>query len=142
MAIQNTIPKQITLPHQLNDQLLEHALTSPGFEVCGLIGSNDNQPVTVYPVKNIADDPVHRFLMDPEEQIDAMRRMREANELLWGIYHSHPDTPPEPSEIDLRMAAYPDVYYFIISLAGDTPEFGYFYFDGAGFSKTDLGVIQ
>ncbi|MBM2829264.1 MAG: Mov34/MPN/PAD-1 family protein [Gammaproteobacteria bacterium] len=140
--MQNTVPNQVTLPHQLTEQMLEHALANPGFEVCGLISGHDNQPVTVYPVKNIADDPAHRFLMNPAEQIAAMRRMREANEPLWGIYHSHPDTPAEPSETDLKLAAYPDVYYFIISLAGRTPELGCFHFDGTAFSKVDVSAIQ
>lgn len=122
--------------------MFEHALANPAIEICGLLGSYGNHPMTVYPVKNIADDPVHSFLMDPEEQIDAMRRMREANEPLWGIYHSHPDTPAEPSAIDLKLAAYPDVYYFIISLMGDQPKLGCFYFDGTAFSKIHLNAIK
>jgi len=102
--------------------MLEHALIHPTIEVCGLIGGQDMQATTIYAVKNIADDPKHRFLMDPEEQIAAMRTMRETNESLWGIYHSHLDSPAEPSQTDKEMAAYPGVYYFIISLISKIPE--------------------
>ncbi|NIN33637.1 MAG: hypothetical protein GTO60_00435, partial [Gammaproteobacteria bacterium] len=95
--------------------MLEHILTHPSVEVCGLIGGKDDHAMTVYPVTNIAEDPEHQFLMEPKEQIMAMRHMREKNENLWGIYHSHPDAQAEPSQTDKEMAAYPDVYYFIIS---------------------------
>jgi proteasome lid subunit RPN8/RPN11 len=34
------------------------------------------------------------------------------------LYHSHPQTPAEPSPNDVRLAAYPDWRYVIVSLAG------------------------
>jgi proteasome lid subunit RPN8/RPN11 len=42
--------------------------------------------------------------------------MRERGEELFGIYHSHPKTPPLPSKSDLAQAAYPEALYLIISL--------------------------
>jgi len=127
--------EQVRLPPPLRKRMLEHALATPAAEVCGLIGARDELPSSVYPVRNVAGDPVQQFLMDPEQQIEAMRRMRDAGEELWGIYHSHPDTAAEPSATDLRLAAYPDTYYFIISVATATPELNGFYFDGKGFRK-------
>ncbi len=122
--------------------MLEHALASPEIEVCGLIGGLNDQALTIYPVKNIAEDQARRFLMAPEEQIDAMRKMRENNETLWGIYHSHPDSPAEPSVTDLEMAAYPDVYYFIVSLANDSPEIKCFIYDGLAFNKVCINLTE
>ncbi|HEY9148296.1 MAG TPA: M67 family metallopeptidase, partial [Gammaproteobacteria bacterium] len=58
----------------------------------------------------------HLFAMDPQQQIDAMRHMREGGEELFAIYHSHPHAPPEPSRRDLQEAAYPEALYLIISL--------------------------
>ena len=118
--------------------MLEHALSDPGIEVCGLIGGKDYQATTIYPVNNIAGDPAHNFLMDPEPQIAIMRLLREKNETLWGIYHSHPDTQAIPSERDLQLAAYPGVNYFIISLIGDLPELNAYIFDGGKFEKLIL----
>jgi proteasome lid subunit RPN8/RPN11 len=124
-----------TLPHLLKKQILEHALASPEVEVCGLIGGDDNTALTIYPVTNIATDQARRFLMDPEEQINTMRNMRENNETLWGIYHSHPNTPAEPSVADLEMAAYPDVIYVIVSLVNDSHEIKCFIYDGVKMSN-------
>ena len=42
--------------------------------------------------------------------------MREQQEELFAIYHSHPTAPAEPSATDLEMANYPDALYLIISL--------------------------
>ena len=104
------------LPRTLVNRLLTEAQHSPDTEVCGLIGAKDGEPRSVYPVTNVAKEPGRLFEMDPREQIDAMRRMREEGETLFAIYHSHPHAPAEPSRADLEQAAYPDALYLIISL--------------------------
>lgn len=108
--------EEVYLPRPLVNQLLHHAQSSPDVEICGLIGSQNGAPATCYPVKNVANAAACRFAMDPKEQIAAMRKMRERNETLWAIYHSHPHTPAEPSSEDLKRAAYPEALYLIISL--------------------------
>jgi [CysO sulfur-carrier protein]-S-L-cysteine hydrolase len=128
-------PDKVCLPDQVNRQILAHALSTPAVEVCGLLGGYENRAVSVYPVKNIARDQSRRFLMDPEQQINAMRMMHERGELFWGIYHSHPKTDAQPSATDLEMAAYPDVYYFVVSLLGPAPDIQGYCFDGTGFQK-------
>ena len=68
------------------------------------------------PVPNVSDQPQHLFAMDPGRQIDALRRMRESGEELFGIYHSHPHSPAQPSDKDLQQVGYPDALYIIVSL--------------------------
>lgn len=106
----------VQLERSFVNQLLAHAQRSPEQEVCGLIGARLGVPQQVYPVKNIAAEADHLFCMEPHEQIDAMRHMRENGEELFAIYHSHPHAPASPSTIDLQQAAYPDALYLIISL--------------------------
>lgn len=96
-------------------QILNHALQAPEQEVCGLIGTRAGS-ARVYPIKNIASERDHLFAMDPQQQIEAMRRMREAGEELFAIYHSHPHAPATPSVLDLEQAAYPETLYLIVSL--------------------------
>ena len=76
--------------------------------------------------------------MNPREQIDVMRRLRETGEELLGIFHSHPDAPAAPSATDLRLAAYPGTVYFIASLSGATPELRAYRYDGRAFSDVTL----
>ena len=110
-----TLP-EIKIPRKITNQLLHLAQISPTTEVCGLIGSQQGKPRSCYPIDNIAEQPQQQFLLDPKQQIAAMTKMREHNEDLLAIYHSHPTSPAEPSQIDIDMASYPDALYFIISL--------------------------
>ena len=73
-------------------------------------------PSSCYPIQNIAEQPKQRFLLDAAQQIAAMAKMREQGEELFAIYHSHPSAPAQPTNTDLKMAAYPDALYLIISL--------------------------
>lgn len=108
---------EVHIPRNLINQILEQAQDSPSKEICGLISGVNQQPAHCYPVSNRATDPKHRFLMDPKQQIDIMREMRERSEKLYAIYHSHPDTPAMPSTEDMEQAAYPDALHLIVSMS-------------------------
>ncbi len=108
--------ESIILPRQLVNQILHHARSSPDVEVCGLIAARGGRPQRCIPVPNVADQPQRLFVMDPARQIAAQRRMREQGEELFGIYHSHPHSPAEPSSTDLEQAGYPEALYIIVSL--------------------------
>jgi proteasome lid subunit RPN8/RPN11 len=106
----------IILPRQLVNQVLHQAQTTPEVEVCGLIAARDGRPVRAIAVSNVSDQPQRLFAMDPASQIDALRRMREQGETLFGIYHSHPHSPAVPTATDLEQAGYPEALYLIVSL--------------------------
>jgi len=108
--------QKIEIPSALAVEILHHAQQNSNVEVCGLIGGRHRQALSCYPIDNIADDPVCLFFMDPQQQIQAMRMMRENGETLFGIYHSHPHSPGIPSSKDIEEAAYPDAFYFVVSL--------------------------
>ena len=115
-SISDRSKELIKIPRKLTNQLLRLAQTSAELEVCGLIGARHGSPMTCYPVKNIAPTPAVRYELDPREQVEAMRRMRECGEELFAIYHSHPQSPAEPSATDRAAANYPEALYLIISL--------------------------
>jgi len=105
----------VEIPRTVVNPILRHAQGAPESEVCGLIARGEDG-MRVYPVANVAEEPERLFAMDPQAQIEAMRRMREAGEALFGIYHSHPHGPAAPSPTDLRQAAYPEALYLVVSL--------------------------
>lgn len=106
----------LKLPRPLVNEILTQAQQSPDNEVCGLIGGRDHSAQHYYPIDNNATDKSRRFQMNPKEQINAMRQMREYGEELVAIYHSHPHAPALPSVTDLNEAEYPDAAYLIVSL--------------------------
>jgi len=108
--------ERIILPRHLVNHILHQAQVSPHTEVCGLITAKQGRPQRCIPVPNVSDQPQRLFAMDPKSQIDALRNVREQNEELFGIYHSHPHSPAEPSDTDLDQAGYPDALYVIVSL--------------------------
>lgn len=107
----------VAIPRAVVNQIMQQAQAQEEKEICGLIGGPEGRLQTVYPVKNIAGTPESLFELDPKEQIDAMRHMRESGEELTAIYHSHPASPARPSATDLAQAAYPDAVYLIVSLS-------------------------
>ena len=106
-----------------------HARAARPEECCGLVGGSAAGGATaraVYPLRNVAREPLVSYEAAPEELFAAQRLMRERGERLLAIYHSHPRTSePQPSERDIQLAFYPSAVYFII-----------------GFTETGAGVLR
>jgi len=110
------MPQTLELPRPLVNKILAHAQQNDETEVCGLIGNSADGEKTYYSINNIADNPDCRFLMDAPQQISAMKKMREKQQQLFAIVHSHPHASAQPSQLDIQENAYKDVFYIIISL--------------------------
>jgi proteasome lid subunit RPN8/RPN11 len=112
----------ITIPRALVEELFAHARTSAPEECCGLVGGKNDRAETLYPLRNVARDPLVAYEGAPQELFDAQRQMRGRGERLVAIYHSHPRAAePSPSDADVRLAYYPNAVHFIVGLAGDEP---------------------
>jgi [CysO sulfur-carrier protein]-S-L-cysteine hydrolase len=113
----------IQLQREHLDEIFAHARESDPAECCGLIGgTHDERAKTIYRLRNIAGNPQVSYEAAPEELFAAQRRMRDADEQLIAIYHSHPRaTDPEPSETDVRLAYYPSATYLIVGLGSAKP---------------------
>ena len=110
------MPQTLELPRPLVNKILAHAQQNDEAEVCGLVGSSSSGEKFYYSIDNIADKPDCRFLMDAPQQISAMKKMREKQQQLFAIVHSHPNASAQPSQLDIQENAYKDVFYIIISL--------------------------
>lgn len=107
---------------QLNE-IFASARDADPDECCGLVGGTPaGNATSVYPLRNIAQQKIISYEAAPEDLFAAQRQMRDRDETLLGIYHSHPrSADPEPSESDVRLAFYPLAVYFIVGLAGPAP---------------------
>jgi proteasome lid subunit RPN8/RPN11 len=92
-------------------------------ECCGLIGGTPEGTATsIFALRNIAGHKTVSYEAAPEDLFAAQRQMRDSDEQLLAIYHSHPrSVEPIPSETDVRLAYYPQAVYFIVGLAGPEP---------------------
>jgi proteasome lid subunit RPN8/RPN11 len=91
-------------------------------ECCGvLIGEVDSAGVKI--VKHAEaihnafedDEQYHRFLIKPEDMLNAEKTARVMKLDVIGFYHSHPDHPAIPSDYD-RDHALPFYSYVIVSV--------------------------
>ena len=113
----------IQLQREHLDEIFDHAREADPAECCGLIGGTlDDRATTIYRLRNIASAPQVAYEAAPEELFRAQRRMRESEEHLIAIYHSHPRAiEPQPSDTDVRLAYYPSATYLIIGLGSSKP---------------------
>lgn len=112
----------IELPKEVLSELTAYAREGSPREVCGWLAGKNGKVTQVFPVPNVAEDPLTRFLMSPEAQLHAMREIAATGLGLVGTYHSHPRTSAAPSIRDMELAAYPDLVHIILSLAAPEPE--------------------
>jgi len=111
---QQTITLHLSRP--LVNKLLTHAQQNPDIEVCGLIGNDTSNQKEYYPIDNVSKNPNCRFLLDAPQQISSMKKMRDQQQQLFAIVHSHPTASAQPSQLDIEQSNYKNVYYIIVSL--------------------------
>lgn len=119
------LPASTRIPRDIQDAFVAWARDGLPNEACGLIAApttaeDGGMPSRFLPMRNAAASP-YRYLIDAEEQLRVMLDIDDADELVWGICHSHVASAPEPSSTDVGLAAYPDALYLICSLAGPEP---------------------
>lgn len=107
--------RTVQIPRTLVNQLLHQAQLSPSQEVCGLVGQRGGLS-ECYPIENVATDASVLFALNASEQLAAFKSMEQKGQTLFAIYHSHPSSPPVPSDIDIEEANYSEALYLIISL--------------------------
>ncbi len=103
------------------DALVAHAESDYPFEVCGLLGIEADGTIRHFPIDN-AERSMTYYVMDAKQMLKAMREI-EDDELGLVIYHSHTHTQAYPSATDIRLAAYPEATYAIVTLQDrDAPD--------------------
>jgi len=128
--------------------IVNHAQATYPEECCGFllgINSEEKRVHSAISVPNINQKSrSNRYNIDPLELVRADEAALRANLDLIGIYHSHPDAPPEPSKID-REYAWPNYTYIIVSLENRvTKEVRAWQLndDKSTFQSEDLRIIE
>lgn len=87
-------------------------------EACGLLFGSDDAVTGWMEAPNVAEDPEHRFEIDPAALFAAWRAERSGGAQLAGYWHSHPSGDARPSATDAAMARADGKLWIIV--AGDS----------------------
>jgi len=102
------------------DALIAHAQKELPNECCGYLAAKDGLVVKHYELYNTDQSPEH-YSMDPKDQFNTVRGIRDEGMQVAAVYHSHPETPARPSIEDIDLAYDPTISYVIISMAEAQP---------------------
>ncbi len=116
----------LRISNSLLERIREHGRSEYPHECCGLLlGRADVDGKSVLELKHAEnareDSKRNRYLISPDELMQAEKAARKLGLDVVGVYHSHPDHPARPSEFD-RENAIPWYSYIIVSVAGGNPE--------------------
>jgi proteasome lid subunit RPN8/RPN11 len=100
------------------DEMIAHSREEDPNECCGILAGVDGAINRLYRITNTARSP-YRYLMDPQEFLNADRDSEGNGWEMLAFYHSHTHSPAYPSQTDVRMAlesGWLDIYYVLVSL--------------------------
>ena len=132
----------LRLPESSYFEMTAHALDNRPNECCGLISGRGNRAEKVYRMTNAEEDtPTTRYCLDSKEQFQVMKEAENEGREIIGCFHSHTHTEAYPSPTDVERAAYPEWWYLIVGLKGESPVMrAYRIFDGE--IKEDALVLE
>ena len=142
--------ERIEIPPAMQEQIESHALREYPSECCGMIfAPNGSDQLSRVRACTNAQDKYHQldpesfprkantaYYIEPLELLRIDKELRENDERIAVIYHSHPDVDAYFSEEDIRRAApegspiYPGTAYLVISvIKGEIKNRKTFYWD-------------
>ncbi len=103
------------LEQEYIDQMIAHAREDVPNECCGVLLGQNGQVHQFRRCTNAEHSPF-RYSVAPQELLAIDRDARQHDWEVVAIYHSHTHTEAYPSPTDVRLAAYPEAYYVLVSL--------------------------
>jgi [CysO sulfur-carrier protein]-S-L-cysteine hydrolase len=118
-------PSEAALTAGLVQAIVDQARAEDPNEACGLIvgdrpAAEGGRALRYEPTRNKAASP-YRYEIHPDDLYRISVAVDDADEVIWGIVHSHTHTPAVPSPTDIGLALYPDALYLLVSMREDEP---------------------
>jgi proteasome lid subunit RPN8/RPN11 len=115
------MPSSVAVSPAIRAAIVAHARAEYPNEACGLIvgdrsATDGGAAIRFEATRNKAASP-YRYEIHPEDLLRLTIATDDADEVLWGIVHSHTHTPAVPSPTDIGLAFYPDALYLLVSLS-------------------------
>ena len=131
---------EIRVSRPVLKRMIEHALADYPLECCGLLSGRGKVIDGIVPATNQRMSST-AFAIPPRELIAFMKSVRLDSREFLGIYHSHPVGEPWPSARDVSEFYYPEVSYWIISVAGE-PRIRCFGWKTRGLYEVGFEVLE
>ncbi len=110
----SAVEGSVEISRAVLDELVAHARAEAPNECCGVLIGTGRRIERAIRGRNTLESRT-RYLLDPVDQIAAIKSARATGQTVLGFYHSHPHSSPTPSETDRAEAAYPGYCYLIVS---------------------------
>ena len=110
----------LSLPAAMVEEMVAHARTDAPNEACGIIAGKDGRATRLYRAINAEASP-YRYSVDTKDLLRIHKDADARDEEFLVIYHSHTHTDAYPSPTDVRLAAWPDAHYVLVSLKDEPP---------------------
>ncbi|HXD88320.1 MAG TPA: M67 family metallopeptidase [Urbifossiella sp.] len=135
---------RILIPRNLLNEAIAQARSALPNECIGLfagtIADGEARIEDHYPIRNDLASPKEYFT-NPRDMLDAMRSMRESGTEVLAIYHSHPASPPIPSQTDIARNSWGETFvHIIIGLGRREPEVRGWWLGEVDFREADLAI--
>jgi proteasome lid subunit RPN8/RPN11 len=141
------MPFRLLVPRTIYDGMLAQAQAELPCECCGLLAGVVDESAGVarvskaYPLINALASPVE-FESEPRSMFDAVRDQLRLGLQILAVYHSHPASPPIPSQKDLQRNFSEEVINVIVSLAQPRPEVRAWWLSTLAYQEADFQVIE
>ena len=123
------------------ETVVRHARAAAPNECCGMLVGGGQVVDEAVRAGNISERPLARFLIEPKDHLDALRRARLRGRDVVGFYHSHPNSPASPSRTDIAEATYSGHLFLIIGLASNPPDVRLYRFEAGNFLETPFVTV-
>ncbi len=110
-----------SIKHGVYNEMIHFCKQQLPYEACGLISGLENTGVTLRPVENPLKSHF-RFSISEQTIERVYHRAKLQNEIITGIFHSHPSTSAYPSRSDIKNNPYSNLAYIIVSFKRKTPD--------------------
>jgi proteasome lid subunit RPN8/RPN11 len=116
-------PQAVFVPPSIREAIAAQARAEYPNEACGLVigaapAADGGVALAYIPTRNKAASP-YRYEIEPADLLRLTIETDDADQVFWGIVHSHTHTPAVPSPTDIGLAFYPESLYILVSLSDE-----------------------
>jgi proteasome lid subunit RPN8/RPN11 len=112
---------RLSLGGKVAKRLLAEAQEAYPYEYSALLAGRGAAISSHFPLFS-AQPATHRFQWDGASLLQALRHIGQDGLEWLGVLHTHPHSPPVPSQTDAQGWHYPQLSYWILSLHGSEPD--------------------